>query len=453
MDFLDYFAARERVREFTTKTSTSGRDRNPYLSYRGPGGVLTDADGFAYIKKTVVRRSSARHAGQRVDVQLPAAVIAQKVLESKVACDIERGRFAARDALWRPNAPARDEDLLPTRETRNRGSHASLRPFLPELRHWREMLNPRLEIGAMPVAANDNEIKDDPEFIWSVPDRNAKPIEPERWLALWSDDDQEHDWVSAPRAGLIGPVRSRRLRRAGSLWFNTAAGGEMKLRNVAVGSARKTYGVPLGAIWKWKHHGQVTLLSQDHARNREDETVAHSENVTRANTVLETLYQLPIHYVTGGAMRRGKRFTAKESRALLDAAIANTIVMPAVTQLPKGLPCGARDVAGGFLCVQRQPRHKGGASGNDEDAPIVTARSPIERAVTPDESLAANDNIDGFRSRHTQSASLLDMACAAGTTSMSDLSEITGSSDTGTNTRRLHAALLEVRSFLQAQAA
>jgi hypothetical protein len=452
-NFLDYFAARERVREFTTVTSTSDNDRNPFISYRGPGKILRDADGYFYIKKTIARRSSPRGAGQRVDARLPAEVIAQKVAETEAACNTERARFAARDALWRPNAPARDEDLLPTIETRNRGSHVSLRPLLPELRHWREMLNPPIEIGAMPVAANDNERREDPEFIWSVPDRNPKPIEAEAWLALWSHDDQEHDWVSAPRAGFVGPVRIGRLRRAGSMWFNTTEHGEMKLRNAAAGSARKTYGVPLGAVWKWKHHGRVTLVGQDHASNREDETVAHAQNVTRANGVLQMLYELPIHYVTGGTMRRGKRFTAGQSRAMLAAAIANTAVMPPVTYLPPGLPCGSRDVAGGFLCVQRQPRYKGGASGNDEDAPVVTARSPVDVGATPGELRAANDNIEGFRSKHAQSAALLDLACAAGTTSMSDFVAKTGSADAGTNSRRLRSALVELRGYLQSQAA
>lgn len=453
MDFLDYFAARERVREFTTKTSTSGNDRNPFISYRGPGKVRTDADEFAYIKKTVVRRPARGAEGRRVDARLPPEAIAQKGAESKVACNLERARFAARDALWRPNAPARDEDLLPTVATRNRGSHASLQPLLPELQHWREMLNPPSAIGAVPVAANDNEVKDDPEFIWSVPDRNPRPIEAEAWLALWSDDDQERDWVSAPRAGFIGPVRIGRLRRAGSMWFNTTEGGEMKLRNAAAGSARKTYGVALGAVWKWKHHGRVTLLGQDHANNREDETVAHAQNVTRANGVLQMLYNLPIHYVTGGTMRRGKRFTAGQSRVLLDAAFANTPKLPPVTRLPPGLPCGGRDVAGGFLCVQRQPRHRGGASGNDEDAPIVPARSPVDLGAAPGELRAANDNIVAFRSQHAQSAALLDLACTAGTTSMSDLGAVTGSADAGTNTRRLRSALLELRDYLRPQAA
>ncbi|UYQ70660.1 hypothetical protein OF122_11300 [Pelagibacterium flavum] len=351
---------------------------------------------------------------------------------------------------WRATAPEDDEVILPVRPSRSSGGqHAELRKFVPVLRWWRDMLNPPSEAGAIPVAANDNE----PDFIWSVPDRNPKPVEPEKWLGLWDGLDVEWEWVNINRPDFIGPLRRKRLSRAGKMWFNTVPNGEMRLKNPAVGATRKTYPVPLSAVWRWREHGRTVLMGQESARNREDETAANQAGVAQANELLSHLYDLPIRYFPKGPTKPGTSLTASQSRALIDEAIANTPQLPVVTKCPPGLPTGGRDVAGAFLCLQRQPKHKGGSGENEAEVQVANVRTPVDIGKTVMDMKADNDNFAEFRRLNPNEAAIIDLMCARGTRSMADLEAATGRSDPGTNSRKAVAALATVVDFLKESAA
>lgn len=56
-----------------------------------------------------------------------------------------------------------------------------------------------------------------------------------------------------------------------------------------------------------------------------------------------------------------KDYTAAESRALLDAAIANTAKMPPVTYCPPGLPCAGARVSDSFVGMQKGKKGESGS--------------------------------------------------------------------------------------------
>lgn len=68
----------------------------------------------------------------------------------------------------------------------------------------------------------------------------------------------------------------------------------------------------------------------------------------------------PRAYIPGGKTRRGKSYKAAESRAMLDAAIANTPVMPPVTICPPGLANGTQQVSECFVGMKIGSSGKGG---------------------------------------------------------------------------------------------
>jgi len=57
----------------------------------------------------------------------------------------------------------------------------------------------------------------------------------------------------------------------------------------------------------------------------------------------------PARFIKRSKRRNGPSMTAAESRANLDAAIANTAVMPEVKRYPPGLPCGSERVGDSFV--------------------------------------------------------------------------------------------------------
>jgi len=68
----------------------------------------------------------------------------------------------------------------------------------------------------------------------------------------------------------------------------------------------------------------------------------------------------PHKYVTSGKKRKGRNFTNDEAQAILDEAIANTPVMPAVKRYPDGLPYGTARVADNFIGMKKTTKAGGG---------------------------------------------------------------------------------------------
>lgn len=66
-------------------------------------------------------------------------------------------------------------------------------------------------------------------------------------------------------------------------------------------------------------------------------------------------------FIKRGDRRNGPSLTPEQSRALIDEAMANTPVMPAVTYCPPGLPCGSDRVADSFVAFKKVPTGKSGS--------------------------------------------------------------------------------------------
>lgn len=67
-----------------------------------------------------------------------------------------------------------------------------------------------------------------------------------------------------------------------------------------------------------------------------------------------------VAFTPKGRTQPGKSYTAKQSRALLDEAIANTPKMPSVTKCPPGLPTGTRQISDCFIGMKIGSSGKGG---------------------------------------------------------------------------------------------
>jgi hypothetical protein len=71
----------------------------------------------------------------------------------------------------------------------------------------------------------------------------------------------------------------------------------------------------------------------------------------------------PRKFITGGKVCRGKSLTAKESRVMIDEAIVNTKVMPAVTICPPGIASGTAKYSDQFIGMKPKASGKSGAIG------------------------------------------------------------------------------------------
>lgn len=91
---------------------------------------------------------------------------------------------------------------------------------------------------------------------------------------------------------------------------------------------------------------------------------ASPSTVTISNTNLSLrLTGRPSRPFTPGIRKRrtGRSYTAEESRALIDQAIANTPVLPSVTVCPPGVACGTAQASDQFIGMKIGSTGKGGA--------------------------------------------------------------------------------------------
>lgn len=93
-------------------------------------------------------------------------------------------------------------------------------------------------------------------------------------------------------------------------------------------------------------------------------------------------------YVPGRTPRRGKSYKQAESRALLDAAIANTPVLPQVTVCPPGLANGTQQVSECFIGMKIGSTGKGGLI---QWVDLFTAGREHDEWVAAEGALSADD--------------------------------------------------------------
>lgn len=92
-----------------------------------------------------------------------------------------------------------------------------------------------------------------------------------------------------------------------------------------------------------------------------DEAGGKSQNVTISNAAFAERMGLPNrNFIPAGRRRKGKSLTSAESRALIDAAIANTAVMPQVTVCQPGVASGTAQYSDQFLGMKIGSTGKGG---------------------------------------------------------------------------------------------
>lgn len=92
-----------------------------------------------------------------------------------------------------------------------------------------------------------------------------------------------------------------------------------------------------------------------------DEAGGKSQNVTISNAAFTERMGLPNrNFIPAKKRRKGKSLTSAESRALIDAAVANTAIMPSVTVCPPGVASGTAQYSDQFLGMKIGSTGKGG---------------------------------------------------------------------------------------------
>lgn len=203
------------------------------------------------------------------------------------------------------------------------------------------------------------------------PDGEAEPLK-SNWSLVANNNDvdaSELEQIRVERRLEIVPS-IKTIKREMNLPPTRNAAGQI----VAIGKLRFSDGDQFEKAYKRRADGRLVMFD---ARMRagsmlgtsEEQTVLagpaeDSSEVTMSNHYFaEVLDTRPSRYVDRSRnIRRGKSYTAAESRALLNEAIANTAVMPPVTYLPAGLPCGTRRVSGNFLGMKVGVSGKGGST-------------------------------------------------------------------------------------------
>lgn len=101
--------------------------------------------------------------------------------------------------------------------------------------------------------------------------------------------------------------------------------------------------------------------------------------VTIGNSTLALRFGVqPVGYIPGGRKRRGTSYTAEQSRALIEQAIANTKTMPEVTRCPPGIANGTAQASDCFIGMKIGSTGKAGAA-SWVDQFVATQEREIER--------------------------------------------------------------------------
>lgn len=170
--------------------------------------------------------------------------------------------------------------------------------------------------------------------------------------------------------------------RIGKLRFSDGTQTELALVRDAVGKVvEKRVRMPVGAM----------LGQRERLRQEKGGTPVWGAN----NTAWRDWLGDPIkpRRLKSGPVVRGKNYSVTESRAILAEAIANTPVMPTVTQCPPGLPHKPERVADMFLAGKKSTCSGGGAASwqDDASAMVTAAAWKKARAEMLDEDVAILD--------------------------------------------------------------
>lgn len=144
-----------------------------------------------------------------------------------------------------------------------------------------------------------------------------------------------------------------------------------------------------------------------------DEAGGKSQNVTISNAAFTERLGLPSRkFIPANRRRKGKSLTSAESRALIDAAIANTAIMPPVTKCPPGVASGTAQYSDQFIGMKIGSTGRGGliqwvdlyVAGLEHQQWMDAVRSlDAGDAKTLDRAMTAQNLSDMGRSGHRRS--------------------------------------------------
>lgn len=295
-------------------------------------------------------------------------------------------------AAWRETAPANDSDIFyPDYDSSWHGlspRHSKMAEQLAPLLKWMNRPEGLLpdedkpeEIA--PIKTNWNVVPDNdnprPEGHKSERSREITPsvemIEREMASATYRDAparavlkggkayDRGHrvEYVQSPDGGDIKRNRYGQLERIGNIRFACGHEGE--------------YDTPSETAYKLGPDGAVVMtkvrtptggiVGQSERPSRIEGAEDSPSEVKASNDYFAEMLGTGRHrYIPGSTKKRkGKSYTATESRAMLAEAVANTKKMPKVRKCPTALPCGSARVADSFLGMKKASCAGGGLQG------------------------------------------------------------------------------------------
>lgn len=252
--------------------------------------------------------------------------------------------------------------------------HGSLADQLLALMAYRD--RPTGVADDMPTAANDNvqmrtnwraapPAETNPEDLAGLRIERRLEIAPsldriEREIAEVNVDE-----LGNPSGDKVERDAAGRVIRIGGLSFSDGTQTEKAFKRAIDGAVVQfDYCLPLGAMLGTKE--AQTVASGGGSRTQ------HGQSNGYYAVALKTA---PTRHIVGGRMRGGKSFTQAESRAMLDAAWANTVPGSyRFTRCPDGLPCASNRVADSFLSMAKTTCAKGGAIGWEDIADSMEQR-------------------------------------------------------------------------------
>lgn len=167
--------------------------------------------------------------------------------------------------------------------------------------------------------------------------------------------------TGAPVSGDIKRNRFGQLEQIGNLRFSN---GNEHEYDTAIESAYKT-GPNGGAVMTDVRTPLGGIVGQSEKPSRIEGAEDNPSEITASNAYFAEMLGTGRHrYIPGSnKKKRGKSYTATESRAMLAEAVANTLMMPTARKCPTALPCGSERVGDSFLGMKKATCAGGGSQG------------------------------------------------------------------------------------------
>jgi len=231
----------------------------------------------------------------------------------------------------------------------------------------------------------------------SRPDLDA-PIEPiaSNWIVVPSNDnaapeelaemdiDRQREFIPSV-AEIMREVKSGEIVR--NAMGQLTAIGKLQFSDGAQTERAYTNG-PEGKLIQYD--AAMPVGSMLHTRERLARERGPSQNVHIGNNVLSEMFGVgPVRHIPGKRnKRRGKSYTADESRAMLATALANTKRMPRTKKYATALPAGAANATDSFVGMKKGKKGESGAIAWQDISSMISEREmwdETERLLSADD--------------------------------------------------------------------